>query len=62
MFTPINVDHYLFLSYCNGIIRTQNGCVAVAKQIPDSARETLVSTIIVRVNLMFHVSGSLARH
>ena len=62
MFTPIGLDHYVFVSYCNGIVRTENDCFAVAKQIPDSARETPISTIIVRVKLMFHVSGSLARH
>ena len=62
MFTPIGLDHYVFLSYCNGIVRTQNECAAVAEQIPDSTRETSIFTIIVRVNSMFHVSGSLARH
>ena len=54
MFTPIGLNHHVSLSYCNGIVRTQNYCVAVAEQIPDSARETPISTIIiVRVNLMF---------
>ena len=51
MFTPIGLDHYIFLSYCNGIVRTKKDCVAVAEQIPDSARESPISTIIVRVNL-----------